>query len=86
MNRKVLALVLVSMLSGAVNAESNVGSIHLTSGGPIAFGPDGVLFVSDPMAATIYAVQTPSQQANSGKPAVDDLRGKTRRDVGHRVG
>lgn len=33
-------------------------SIVLTSAGPLAFGPDGILFVSDPKSATIYAIDT----------------------------
>lgn len=35
-------------------------SIVLTSAGPLAFGPDGILFVSDPKSATIYAIDTKS--------------------------
>lgn len=42
------------MTSPAFGAEP----VKLTSIGPIAFGPEGVLLVSDPMAATIYAVET----------------------------
>ena len=34
------------------------GSVELRSAGPMAFGPDGVLFVGDPMAAKIYALDT----------------------------
>lgn len=33
-------------------------SITLSSAGPLAFGPDGVLFVGDPKAATVYAIDT----------------------------
>jgi hypothetical protein len=32
--------------------------MELKSIGPIAFGPQGVLFVSDPLEATVYAVET----------------------------
>ncbi len=32
--------------------------MKLQSAGPIAFGPDSVLFVSDPKAATVYAIDT----------------------------
>lgn len=38
-------------------------SILLTSAGPLAFGPDGILFVSDPKSATIYAIDTKSHRA-----------------------
>lgn len=62
----------------AVTDVLEEGSIELTSAGPLAFAPDGVLLVSDPMAATIYAVAT---EDNSGDPSsvnlnVDDIRGK----------
>lgn len=34
------------------------GTVELSSSGPLAFGPDGVLFVGDTKAAAIYAVAT----------------------------
>lgn len=37
-------------------------TIVLTSAGPLAFGPDGILFVSDPKSATIYAIDTKSHR------------------------
>jgi hypothetical protein len=42
------------------------GKVELKSVGPIAFGPEGVLFVSDGKAATIYAIQA---DAAKGEPA-----------------
>jgi hypothetical protein len=59
-------------------AEWQTGAVKLKSAGPLAFAPDGILLVSDPMAATIYAVAT---EDNSGDPSnvqvgVGDLRGK----------
>ena len=77
--RKVLLAVGVfALLTTSAFAASQEGSIELTSGGPIAFGPEGVLFVSDPMTASLYAVETDDQ---SGDPAsvvyqVKDVRGK----------
>lgn len=49
----IVALGLVTS-STAVTAED----MKLKSAGPIAFGPDGLLLVSDPMDATIYALET----------------------------
>jgi len=53
-------------------------SITLSSAGPLAFGPDGVLFVGDPKAAIVYAIDTkPSRPATDGAPQsyeVTDLR------------
>lgn len=42
------------------------GDVSLQSIGPIAFGPDGILLVSDPKAATIYAVGTADKKAGKG--------------------
>jgi hypothetical protein len=57
----VAALALVGAAS-SVNAAEKIGlkkgDVKLQSAGPIAFGPDSVLFVADPKAATIYAIDT----------------------------
>ncbi len=52
--------------------------VKLTSIGPIAFGEDGVLFVSDPLAATLYAVETGDKSGDTSmvKLSVKGLRGK----------
>ena len=34
------------------------GDVKLQSAGPIAFGPDSILFVADPKAATVYAIDS----------------------------
>ena len=39
-------------------AGMKLGSAELKSIGPIAFGPQGVLFIGDPDAATVYAIDT----------------------------
>jgi hypothetical protein len=43
------------------------GNLELQSAGPLAFGLDGVLFIGDPQAATLYALQT----GTNGKTAAD---------------
>lgn len=74
-----LALMFSSIPAAAQGAADwQTGAITLESAGPLAFAPDGVLLVSDPMAATIYAIATGD---NSGDPsqvevAVKDVRGK----------
>ena len=52
--------------------------VKLTSIGPIAFGEDGVLFVSDPLAATLYAVETGDKSGDTSmvKLSVKGLRSK----------
>jgi hypothetical protein len=44
----------------------------LESVGPMTFGPDGMLFASDPKAATIYALDL-GAQANGGKAGAADV-------------
>ncbi len=46
----------------------------LQSIGPLAFGPDGVLFAADRQAATIYAIDLGTQGA-SGAPGAKDVAG-----------
>ena len=52
--------------------------MKLTSAGPIAFGPDGLLLISDPMDAKIYAVETGDTEGTTEGVAieVEDIRGK----------
>ena len=54
------------------------GKVDLKSAGPLAFGPDGVLFVSDPIEATVYAVDTgePSGNPNAVKYDVKNIDAK----------
>lgn len=53
------------------------GTVDLQSSGPIAFGPSGVLFVSDPMAAKIYAINTDDKKGDAAAAYnIDDLSAK----------
>jgi len=60
--------------SGALHAADSLraglkpGTPELKSAGPLAFGPEGILFVGDPQAATIYAVDT-----DDNKPGGKDM-------------
>jgi hypothetical protein len=40
------------------------GEVKLTSSGPIAFGPEGILFVGDPQASAIVAIATGDTQGD----------------------
>jgi len=40
------------------------GTVELKSGGPLAFGPSSVLFIGDPKAAKIHAVNTEDKKAD----------------------
>lgn len=72
------AIMSLSIVS-AVQAATAV----LTSVGPLAFAPDGVLLISDPMAAKIYAVPT-GEKATSGSKEikVENIRQKIADMVG----
>lgn len=49
---------LLTFFGSVTSADEAKEEIKLSSAGPIAFGPDGLLLVSDPMAATIFAIET----------------------------
>jgi len=59
----VLRLAVASILTAAVafcasSATMTMGKAELKSAGQLAFGPDGILFVGDSMAAAIIAIDT----------------------------
>ncbi len=46
------------------------GNVELKSAGPLAFGPDGIIFVGDTKAATVYAIATGDAKDNPSTNAV----------------
>jgi hypothetical protein len=54
------------------------GSVELKSAGPLAFGPQGILFVGDPQAAAIYAIDTGDRTAPESRerPKVEGIDDK----------
>src|SRR4051812_42221118 len=54
------------------------GKVELKSAGPLAFGPQGILFAGDPIGATIYAIDTGDRAAasSSGRPNVEGIDDK----------
>jgi hypothetical protein len=80
---KTLALTLAAAtLAVAVAATRTVATAEsqtpaaqaLQSIGPLAFGPDGVLFAADRQAATIYAIDL-AAKATGGAPGAKDVTG-----------
>ena len=56
-NRRLIPIFSTLLLIGACcvpDSYANDTDVKLSSVGPIAFGPKGLLLVSDPMDATIY--------------------------------
>lgn len=80
-NRRLIPIFSMLLLIGACcvsNSSAHDADAELTSVGPIAFGPSGLLLVSDPMAATIYAVETGDTDGTTEGVVVEveDVRAK----------
>ena len=73
-----IGTLLVLAISTFVNQTLVAEDMKLTSAGPIAFGPDGLLLISDPMDAKIYAVETGDTEGTTEGVAIEikDIRGK----------
>src|SRR5687767_6619715 len=65
----VLALGLALPGVGAANwtADMKEGKVELKSAGPLAFGPEGILFIADTKSAAIVAVATGDKTPSSGR-------------------
>jgi hypothetical protein len=78
--RPALALLAVAVLAGSLHAASprdslKKGTPELQSIGALAFGPEGILFIGDPRAATLLAVDTEDRTAptSADRPKVDAI-------------
>src|SRR6185369_11900125 len=49
------------------------GTPDLKSAGPLAFGPDGVLFVGDPQGGAIFAIDTGDKSSGGGAIKVEKI-------------
>ena len=60
------------------NSQAHAEDLKLNSAGPIAFGPDGLLLVSDPMEAVVYAIETGDTNGSTDGVTVEmkDIRSK----------
>ncbi len=59
------------------------GTVELKSAGPLAFGPSGVLFVGDPKAAKLYAINTEDKKGSAGSSyAIENLSTKVSQAFG----
>lgn len=73
MRRFVFALLLPGLLVSSTALAADIyglspGTPQLKSAGPMAFGPDGLLFIGDPMGAAVFAIQTGDKKGDaSGK-------------------
>jgi hypothetical protein len=72
------ALAGVVLLSGSARADLadslKRGTPDIKSAGPVAFGPEGILFVADPQAATLFAIDTGDRTASvTNRPKVQSI-------------
>jgi hypothetical protein len=75
------ALTCALLLAGSARADQTdslkKGTPEIKSAGPLAFGPDGILFVGDPQTATIFAIDTGDRKAvGEGRPKVKEIDGE----------
>ncbi len=66
--RCLVAFLALSFLSCGLTAQEHLekltaGNVDLKMAGPMAFGPDGVLFIGDPSAACVYALDTADRES-----------------------
>lgn len=64
-------ILLVASTSFAAPWGLQTGTPELKSAGPLAFGPDGVLFVGDTKAATVFAIATGDTEGNPSEVELD---------------
>ncbi len=77
------ALAVAALFAGSLQAADlaeslKKGTPDLKSAGPLAFGPEGILFVGDPQGAAIFAIDTEDRPsaAATGKLTVDGIDDK----------
>ncbi len=77
------ALCLTAAVARGDERASSVkkGAVELKSAGPMAFGPDGTLFVGDTKGAALYAIDT-GESAGSAEKRADRRQGCDRHDCG----
>ncbi len=81
MKRNILLLLALALVAAPLFAASAVSSLSpgkaaIASAGPLAFGPDAVLFVGDSTSAAIFALDTGDRTPGSGKVNVADVDAK----------
>ena len=84
----VLAAALAASSARAADPSASLkkGTPDLKSAGPLAFGPDGILFVGDTQGAALFAIDTGDRTPAAEKAAikVEDLAEQDRRPARHR--
>lgn len=71
-----LAAFAASAQAEDLRASLKAGTPDLKSAGPLAFGPEGILFVSDPQGAAIFAIDTGDRGGQLAEVNVEGINGK----------
>lgn len=73
----------VSLSAASLTSSLEPGKAALKSAGPLAFGPEGILFAGDPLGAQIFAFDTgDSKKAPAGDVATTGLQEKIAAHLG----
>ncbi|HEV3023988.1 MAG TPA: hypothetical protein VGX76_16045, partial [Pirellulales bacterium] len=65
------SLAVPAAVAAAAKGLDQKGKLDLKSAGPLAFAPEGVLLVGDPLGAAVFAVETKEPVARSTGGAID---------------
>lgn len=71
-----LALAATPLFAASAASSLSPGKAAIQSAGPLAFGPDAVLFVGDSASAAIFALDTADREPASGKVEVVEVDAK----------
>jgi hypothetical protein len=72
-----LLAALVTVVATAAGAQGlTAGKADLRSAGPLAFGPEGILFVGDGMGTAVFALDTADRTPVNGAAEVEGLNAK----------
>jgi hypothetical protein len=88
-NRSLLACALLALVTAAPAAASGLekGTPDLKSAGPLAFGPNGILFVGDTNGAALFAIDTSDRGTSAkGTLKVDSVNRKIAEALGTEPG
>src|SRR5262245_10372245 len=66
-----LALAIASTARADLTESLKTGGMDIKQAGPIAFAPDGVLFIGDTQQGAVYAVATGDTKGDASKVKVD---------------
>jgi hypothetical protein len=93
MNKRIWCAFSLALFLAAPAAAANLGMAtgtpDLKSAGPLAFGPNGIMFVGDPLGAALFAIDTKDNAKGSGSSIslegidskIADMLGTTADDI-----